>query len=144
MGRTGSGVVEGTNFLLGVTSEDKIILNTRCANKMPHWSEFTPSGRCSVECGGGVIDDVRVCMDGKPGGYGCPGPDRRTRICNSEPCKKDPKWGPYTSGPCSVSCGGGQMKKTRVCIDGQPGDAGCKGPVSKIRSCNTKPCGKKN
>jgi len=69
-----------------------------------------------------------------------PGSDRRTRICNSEPCKP-PEWGPYEAGECSVTCGGGQLVKIRKCIRGEPGDVGCKGPTRKLRSCNTAPCG---
>jgi len=73
MSRTGSGNVDGSNFLLGVATEEITKLNIRCANQMPHWTEFKESGKCSVACGGGVIDDVRRCVGGKIGGFGCPG-----------------------------------------------------------------------
>ena len=66
-------------------------------------------------------------------------------------CAK-PRWGPF--GPwsgCSKECGGGQMTRTRTCINEDAGNnllctntprAGVPGGIGKkeTRNCNTKPC----
>lgn len=37
---------------------------------------------------------------------------------------------------CSASCGGGLQTRERICINGEPGDAGCLGAPEEKVSCN--------
>ena len=37
---------------------------------------------------------------------------------------------------CSATCGGGTRTHNRTCVNGQPGDAGCRGATSESGTCN--------
>ena len=43
-------------------------------------------------------------------------------------------------GPCTATCGGGIMTRTRACIYGSPGDDGCIGEFTEVASCNNDLC----
>ena len=51
-------------------------------------------------------------------------------------------WGPYSK--CSVSCGGGTMRRDRKCNNPAPANGGkaCPGAGWQSKSCNTQSCGK--
>lgn len=50
------------------------------------------------------------------------------------------EWGPWD--PCSVSCGGGQQRRQRSCVDPPPknGGAPCPGPSHERALCNLQLC----
>ena len=52
------------------------------------WGLWTPSGICSVTCGGGVRRYERVCNNPPPsnGGFPCSGDDSKYEPCNTECC----------------------------------------------------------
>nr|XP_026692087.1 A disintegrin and metalloproteinase with thrombospondin motifs adt-1 isoform X2 [Ciona intestinalis] len=53
-----------------------------------------------------------------------------------------PVWRPWTSwSTCDTSCGDvGQRTRSRICWNGNPGDAGCLGNSTEISRCNIRPC----
>ncbi|XP_057304151.1 uncharacterized protein LOC130641387 isoform X2 [Hydractinia symbiolongicarpus] len=65
-------------------------------------------------------------------------------ICpTATPTPAEAKWGPWSEwSTCTVTCGGGQMYRTRQCEGGNPGDGSCT-PASannETKSCNEAPC----
>ena len=60
----------------------------------------------------------RFCIGGDPGVDGCRGPVEQPRDCNTGRCSF---WGPWISdGPCSMTCNGGSLQRSRIC-ELQPG-----------------------
>jgi len=54
------------------------------------------------------------------------------------PC---PSWGEWTTwGECNATCGGGKQISRRQCMNGDVGQDGCDGQVTKMRICNTAEC----
>eukprot|EP00121_Abeoforma_whisleri_P006214 Awhi_evm1s5646 len=101
------------------------------------WSEWS-SGPCSVSCGGGSLTRERTCTNPAPanggkqcagesseeqtsnGGKECAGESSEEQTCNDDPCAVDGKWSEWSSGPCSVSCGGGSLTRERTCTNPAP------------------------
>ncbi|XP_067650561.1 coadhesin-like [Haliotis asinina] len=113
------------------------------------------TGPCSVTCGGGKqsLSRVRTCTNPSPahGGTSCPGSstDNLSQSCNTTPCPVDGAWATWTvasTGPCSVTCGGGQqsLSRVRTCTNPSPAHGGSSCPGSSTdnlsQSCNTTPC----
>ena len=44
-------------------------------------------------------------------------------------------WGPYRR--CSVTCGAGVRLRERICLNGEPGEAGCLGGSADSQACAT-------
>ena len=86
MAHSSSGVVAGNNFSIGRSSEEQLAIKISCIESFFYWSSFQPVGNCSMKCGGGVIDYVRKCIGGSIGDQGCQGPERQTRLCNTDNC----------------------------------------------------------
>uniref|UniRef100_A0A3P9CEZ9 Uncharacterized protein n=1 Tax=Maylandia zebra TaxID=106582 RepID=A0A3P9CEZ9_9CICH len=95
------------------------------------WSQWGAWTECSLSCGGGVKFRRRLCDNPSPqsGGRGCLGDVFYTTICISVG-----PWLPWSQwSECSVSCGGGQQYRSRLCSL-----PACSGRQSKI--CNTHVC----
>uniref|UniRef100_A0A3P9CEY4 PROP n=1 Tax=Maylandia zebra TaxID=106582 RepID=A0A3P9CEY4_9CICH len=96
------------------------------------WSQWGAWTECSLSCGGGVKFRRRLCDNPSPqsGGRGCLGDAEQQRDCNTHLCTVGP-WLPWSQwSECSVSCGGGQQYRSRLCSL-----PACSGRQSKI--CNT-------
>ncbi|CAG2236073.1 THBS1 [Mytilus edulis] len=107
-----------------------------------HGEFFEP---CSVTCGTGLHNRSRICNDPAPSlnGKPCDGEENSSEICNTEVCAVDGNWGPWSSfGPCSVACGKGVNKRSRVCNDPAPSQNGkpCDGEDTNSISCNGAEC----
>uniref|UniRef100_A0A3P9CE93 Uncharacterized protein n=1 Tax=Maylandia zebra TaxID=106582 RepID=A0A3P9CE93_9CICH len=99
------------------------------------WSQWGAWTECSLSCGGGVKFRRRLCDNPSPqsGGRGCLGDAEQQRDCNTHLCTVGP-WLPWSQwSECSVSCGGGQQYRSRLCSL-----PACSGRQSKI--CNTHVC----
>ncbi|KAI8517213.1 Retinal rod rhodopsin-sensitive cGMP 3',5'-cyclic phosphodiesterase subunit delta [Branchiostoma belcheri] len=95
----------------------------------PTWSEWSPFGPCSVSCDNGTQQRHRTCSS-----ENCEGPDIDVQQCFPYPCYATPPvdgmwsaWSEYS--PCTVTCGGGAMQRTRECADPAPVHGGrpCEG-----------------
>uniref|UniRef100_A0A3P9DIL1 Complement factor properdin n=1 Tax=Maylandia zebra TaxID=106582 RepID=A0A3P9DIL1_9CICH len=81
------------------------------------WSQWGAWTECSLSCGGGVKFRRRLCDNPSPqsGGRGCLGDAEQQRDCNTHLCTVGP-WLPWSQwSECSVSCGGGQQYRSRLC-----------------------------
>ncbi|KAF7648727.1 hypothetical protein LDENG_00152740 [Lucifuga dentata] len=103
------------------------------------WSQWGAWTECSLPCGGGVTFRRRQCDNPPPqsGGRGCLGAAEQQRDCNTHLCSD-------SSGPwllwsgwsvCSVSCGGGQQSRSRLCSLPP-----CSGLSRQSKTCNTQVC----
>uniref|UniRef100_UPI000D314B66 SCO-spondin n=1 Tax=Maylandia zebra TaxID=106582 RepID=UPI000D314B66 len=101
------------------------------------WSQWGAWTECSLSCGGGVKFRRRLCDNPSPqsGGRGCLGDAEQQRDCNTHLCTESVgPWLPWSQwSECSVSCGGGQQYRSRLCSL-----PACSGRQSKI--CNTHVC----
>lgn len=72
-------------------------------------------GVCSQTCDKGTINETRNCTYGDVGQDGCLGNSKRTVSCFESPCPSEwSQWSSYSN--CSVACGNGTKKRTRVCV----------------------------
>uniref|UniRef100_A0A669B8Q0 Thrombospondin 1b n=1 Tax=Oreochromis niloticus TaxID=8128 RepID=A0A669B8Q0_ORENI len=109
------------------------------------WSHWSPWSSCSVTCGAGVITRIRLCNSPTPqlGGKDCVGEGRQTETCTKSPCPINGNWGPWSPwDSCSLTCGGGQQTRKRLCNNPAPqyGGKECVGEAKDIQRCNKTPC----
>uniref|UniRef100_A0A673CX17 Thrombospondin-1-like n=1 Tax=Sphaeramia orbicularis TaxID=375764 RepID=A0A673CX17_9TELE len=109
------------------------------------WSHWSPWSSCSVTCGAGVITRIRLCNSPTPqlGGKECEGEGRQTEKCQKSPCPINGNWGPWSPwDTCSLTCGGGQQTRKRLCNDPVPkyGGKDCVGDAKDTQTCNKKAC----
>lgn len=69
------------------------------------------------------ISNIEIA-GGNPGDSGCLGDISQSQLCNMAPCEF---WGEWMTEDPSFTCGKGTVLKTRSCIGGLLGDAGCIG-----------------
>ncbi|KAM9354598.1 thrombospondin-1 [Pholidichthys leucotaenia] len=109
------------------------------------WSHWSPWSSCSVTCGEGVITQIRLCNSPTPqmGGKDCEGEGRQTKACKMPECPINGGWGPWSPwDTCTVTCGGGNQKRKRLCSDPAPqfGGKDCVGEATMFRVCSNQPC----
>ncbi|XP_061186916.1 coadhesin-like [Saccostrea echinata] len=120
------------------------------------YGTFSKWSECTVSCGGGKTQrsQTRTCTNPSPqyGGNSCSGSNinTETKDCNTHNCPIDGGWSAYGAftdwNECSVSCGGGQQKRsqTRTCTNPAPQYGGKRCGTNNInieqRDCNTHPC----
>lgn len=109
------------------------------------WGEWSV---CSKTCGGGQQIRQRSCSNPIPSkeGSNCDdlGPSSDTRLCNSQPCGDiDGGYSEWTLwSVCSHDCGGGRMKRRRLCVNPPQQENGqfCAGADIQTKTCNTNKC----
>lgn len=104
------------------------------------WSNWALFSTCSQSCGGGIRTRERFCLNGAIGEPGCDvGASTETNLCQTQAC---PYWSEWSSlSACSVTCGPGYAKRTRTCVGGSAGVAGCEGDREETVECpDQKPC----
>jgi hypothetical protein len=107
---------------------------------------WTPSGSCSLPCGGGKQVEIKnIVTQSAHGGQECPAPGsstiRREVDCNQQPCPVNCEVSEWRNeGNCSETCGGGTQSQVRD-ITQEPlhGGAEC-GPLNRNIDCNTQEC----
>ncbi|XP_053341492.1 hemicentin-1 [Clarias gariepinus] len=110
-----------------------------------NWASWLPWSPCSETCGKGMQTRIRLCNNPPPsfGGPPCSGADTQTQVCTERNCPVDGKWSSWLSwGACSVSCGGGNRQRTRLCASPAPKHGGrqCEGNDVHVDFCNSDPC----
>ncbi|NXS57092.1 TSP1 protein, partial [Brachypteracias leptosomus] len=109
------------------------------------WSHWSPWSSCSVTCGMGIITRIRLCnspvpqLNGKP----CEGEARENKPCQKDPCPINGNWGPWSPwDACTVTCGGGLQKRSRLCNNPEPqyGGKTCVGEARGTQVCNKQDC----
>ncbi|KAG8436526.1 hypothetical protein GDO86_007581 [Hymenochirus boettgeri] len=110
-----------------------------------NWGTWSPWGSCSRKCNGGQIRRYRSCDNPAPShnGRACVGSDTETNKCNTDACPADGNWGPWeTWSKCSVSCGGGELIRTRLCVRPLQSDFSrtCPGDSTQLLRCNVQAC----
>ena len=97
------------------------------------WAKWSSWGSCSVVgCGTGTHERLRLCKESE-----CPGPDRQTQNCTVN-CPLDGAWTVWSNwGSSSITCGNGQMLRTRTCTDPAPqyGGQQCSGSGKQSQNC---------
>uniref|UniRef100_H2Y3E3 Hemicentin-1 n=1 Tax=Ciona intestinalis TaxID=7719 RepID=H2Y3E3_CIOIN len=111
---------------------------TCIVQECPTWAQWSEWSQCGKTCGGGRQTRVRFCNNGVRGMNGCTGDYVQTLQCNTQSCPYWNIWGMWSS--CSATCGGGTRTHTRTCVNGQPGDVGCRGITEQEDGCNPQPC----
>ncbi|XP_064420214.1 hemicentin-2 [Latimeria chalumnae] len=109
------------------------------------FSDWLEWGPCSVTCGQGVQERIRLCDSPLPvnGGRPCEGWDVESRMCATKPCPVNGQWMGWSSwSVCTMSCGGGSRQRTRSCFDPPPQNGGrpCDGRDVDVQQCNTQAC----
>ncbi|KAL4230559.1 Thrombospondin type 1 repeat-containing protein [Mactra antiquata] len=107
------------------------------------WTEWSPFGRCSVDCGIGMQERSRECANPQPqyGGLSCEGPGLESRECDSGiHCPINGGWSTwYHWSICSANCGIGQRERRRECNNppAQFGGMPCEGFDSMVEDCDS-------
>eukprot|EP00079_Xenopus_tropicalis_P024320 XP_012816895.1 PREDICTED: hemicentin-1 [Xenopus tropicalis] len=110
-----------------------------------NWGPWSHWGSCSRTCNGGQMRRYRACDNPAPShsGRACTGTDTETNKCNTDLCPAHGNWGQWEAwSKCSVSCGGGEQIRTRVChhparsYTGRP----CPGDSTQLLRCNVQAC----
>lgn len=105
------------------------------------WGNWSAFGPCTVPCGGGNMTQTRNQTPAQYGGANCTGPSSNTTTCNTQNCPIDCIWGNWSAfGPCTTTCGGGNMTQTRTNSGAQFGGQPCTGPDTNTTNCSTNPC----
>uniref|UniRef100_A0A8C5EUW8 Properdin n=1 Tax=Gouania willdenowi TaxID=441366 RepID=A0A8C5EUW8_GOUWI len=94
------------------------------------WGQWGPWTGCSLSCGGGEKLRKRLCDNPPPegGARGCVGVAEQQKACNTQQCTGDsggPWWSWSQWSVCSVSCGGGQQARSRLCSSCEHGRWNC-------------------
>ncbi|XP_068458060.1 properdin-like [Clinocottus analis] len=104
----------------------------------PQWSPWSPWSQCNVLCGGGVSQRNRKCFGIGVSECENPKDSMETRPCRGS-CCEDKGWGLWlTWSPCSVTCGGGGVRRReRVCSSDPECRSACSGPSEETDACVT-------
>ncbi|XP_053393892.1 SCO-spondin-like isoform X2 [Mercenaria mercenaria] len=96
---------------------------------------------CNVTCGGGRQWRNRSCEGPFHGGAECAGPFNDSQACNEQNCPIDGVWEEWQAWQgCSVTCGGGQRLRDRICDGPYYGGEECDGPTQESGECGTAYC----
>ncbi|XP_031566331.1 uncharacterized protein LOC116301419 [Actinia tenebrosa] len=136
--------VNGGRNCEGPSSETQICATNACPVN-GNWTAWSSWDSCSATCGGGSQSRTRECTNLAPvnGGSNCEGPSSETQICATNACPVNGNWTAWSSwDSCSVSCGGGNQRRTRTCTNPAPANGGqsCEGPSLQTRICATDTC----
>ncbi|XP_078679721.1 properdin-like [Branchiostoma floridae x Branchiostoma belcheri] len=111
------------------------------------WSDYTD---CSATCGTGVMTRTRTCTCTTTGNpaynatESCGGDSEERADCPpAPPCPQHGGWSSWANWTsCPVTCGGGQLFRTRTCTDPAPAHEGddCTGNSHETANCAIADC----
>nr|CAB3263057.1 uncharacterized protein LOC100187228 [Phallusia mammillata] len=102
-------------------------------NLCPTWTAWGEWSTCDATCNGGHQNRWRTCLNSDNNTVSCAGPSTQIVNCNGQNC---PKWGEWSAfASCPVTCGPGNVTRTRVCLNGETGKDGCIGPMLESQTC---------
>jgi len=108
--------------------------------EMSIWQD---NGVCSLSCGGGIVQQVRL-INTQPqnGGHACPEKVERDFPCNTQPCPVDGVWGEWSGmSGCTAWCGDGTQSRMRqklvIAIHGGQEAAGVD---REVQTCKEREC----
>ncbi|XP_067937660.1 coadhesin-like [Watersipora subatra] len=111
------------------------------------WSNWGDYGVCDVTCGRGKAMRHRTCTEPEPkhGGNFCIGSSKDVSQCDTNrKCPIDGQWSLWsTFSSCSITCGKGLTKRTRLCVAPSPRNGGkeCLGNSTESQPCYShNPC----
>ncbi|XP_030264561.1 properdin-like isoform X2 [Sparus aurata] len=102
----------------------------------PLWSPWSPWSQCNVLCGDGVMQRTRKC-------YGAGECENAADALQMQPCSGSccdaQGWGLWLAwSSCSVTCGGGGVRRReRVCSGPPDCRSACSGPSEETETCPT-------
>eukprot|EP00928_Gymnodinium_smaydae_P032104 TRINITY_DN2333_c0_g1_i2.p1 TRINITY_DN2333_c0_g1~~TRINITY_DN2333_c0_g1_i2.p1 ORF type:complete len:2087 (-),score=269.44 TRINITY_DN2333_c0_g1_i2:244-5694(-) len=119
--------------------------NTQKCPRDCRWEEWKEWTECSASCSTAAFPARRYAYRDKyaeiNGGAPCVGSDKREQSCNPLMCPIDCAWSNWASSPCSVTCGGGVLTRTRFeQTVAQFGGGACWGPTNLQEPCNEESC----
>ncbi len=103
------------------------------------WAKWSSWGSCSVSCGTGTQERLRLCKETTDNADEtiCPGPDRQTQNCTVN-CPINGVWTAWSNwNKCSAVCGNGNRLRTRTCSNPAPqyGGQDCSGSGEQTKDC---------
>ncbi|CAD5111793.1 DgyrCDS1067 [Dimorphilus gyrociliatus] len=102
------------------------------------WSNWS---NCTRTCNGGSQKRTRECVPPKHKGEKCIGDDTAIRNCSYNPCPVDGYFNTWSIwSTCNLSCGGGERKRGRTCVQPLHGGKNCTGLSEEYQICNDKNC----
>lgn len=117
--------------------EDETQKSQNCKIKeCPYWSEWMAWCTCSKTCGDGRRTRQRKCLHGIIG-QDCIGEHLEFSDCNDGPCPEWTSWSSWSS--CSVTCGEGEITRTRTCTYNGIVGQDCIGSAIETKKCG-QPC----
>ncbi|XP_078377130.1 SCO-spondin-like isoform X1 [Oculina patagonica] len=128
----------------GPSAQTKYCVKQKCPTN-GGWGSWGKWGACSKTCGTGTQYRSRYCNKPRPayGGKTCPGQNRESRRCRTNPCPVNGRWSQWGDWcKCSKTCGTGNQNRKRTCSNPPPQHGGkqCKGPSEQTKSCLLKQC----
>ncbi|XP_026204524.1 properdin [Anabas testudineus] len=108
----------------------------------PTWSSWSSWSQCTVLCGDGVRQRRRTCYGIGESECELPKDKLQTEVCSGVCCDAE-GWGLWLAwSPCSVTCGGGGVRKrVRECASSPECRSACTGPSEETENCPTQnPC----
>ncbi|XP_053377847.1 SCO-spondin-like isoform X2 [Mercenaria mercenaria] len=128
--------------IAGLTTSTTTTTTTTTPKPVPAlWAEWSNKVVCSASCGPGYGEKTRTCSTGSKAD--CTGKSWNVYACNLGECIVDGYWGGWQEwSTCGVSCGGGQISRSRSCEYPDPNIKGdpCKGDSTETKPCNTDKC----
>ncbi|CAC5368784.1 HMCN [Mytilus coruscus] len=109
-----------------------------------HFEEWREWDDCSVTCGGGQRFRYRICNHPPPsdGGSNCSGATKQSDTCSNNKCPVNGHFEEWREDDCSVTCGGGQRFRHRICNNPPPsgGGSNCSGDTQQPDTCSNNTC----
>nr|XP_039271791.1 SCO-spondin-like [Styela clava] len=144
----GNGESMRTRECLGENEEEicdgpfEEVITCNSPSVCPDVGEWGPwvDGACDTTCGEGILKRERICRNGVPGKWGCPGKAIVTALCSMPACPTSwSLWSSWSS--CTKTCGSGLKSRERKrIIYCKENVDGCPDEDEQFERCNEQEC----